>query len=159
MNPSITSKENVLYNKNKVSNYPRIVEKKNDCSSDDLSIKMVDLCNCINNICNETYVSLDEILKCSNSTLGKLFQLFLLLKDKKDHLLNENIFNDLIRKKTEGLRIKLNQINKYPMNFIQFIKQIELLAKENQFSKEYLYKKVNFLEINFFLTNIFLAFT
>jgi len=128
MNPSITIKQ---FN-----------QKKNDWSSDDLTAKMGQLCDSINNICHQSYIPLDEILKSSNSTLGKLYQLFDLLRDKKDYLLNQNIFNNLIRNKTEGLIIKLNQTNKYSMNFIQFIEQIELLAKENQLSKEYLYKKV-----------------
>jgi hypothetical protein len=133
------TKKNILYNKNR----QQIAKKKNDWSSDDLSAKMAYLCDSINNICQQPYVPLDEILKSSNSTLGKLFQLFLSLKDKKENLLNRNVFNDLIMRKTEGLLIKLNHSqDKYSMNFIQFIKQIEILAKGNQISKEYLYKKV-----------------
>jgi hypothetical protein len=121
------------------------MNSSNDWSSDDLSAKIGQLCDSINNICHQSYIPLDEILKSSNSILGKLYKLFYLLRDKNDYLLNPDVFNDLIRKKTEGLRIKLNQTNKYSMNFIQFIKQIEILAKENQLNKEYLYKKVRFL--------------
>ncbi len=122
-----------------------MMNSSNDWSSDDLSAKIGQLCDSINNICHQSYIPLDEILKSSNSILGKLYKLFYLLRDKNDYLLNPDVFNDLIRKKTEGLRIKLNQTNKYSMNFIQFIKQIEILAKENQLNKEYLYKKVRFL--------------
>lgn len=119
-----------------------ILSSKNDWSSDDLSSKMAHLCDSINNICHQPSISLDEVLKSTNSTLGKLYELFLLLKDNKNNLLNPNVFDDLIIKKTEGLIIKLNQTKKYPMNFFQFIKQIELLANENQLNKEYIYKKV-----------------
>jgi hypothetical protein len=85
----------------------------------------------------------DNLFKSSNSILGKLYQLFLLLKDQKTHLVNPIIFNEFIRKMTEGnLIIKFNEKNKHSMNFIQFIQQIEFLAKENQISKEYIYQKV-----------------
>jgi hypothetical protein len=108
---------------------------KENFSSNDLSAKMIYLCH----ICHQPYIS----FKSSNSILGKLWDLFLSLRDKKNHLLNSKIFDDFIRKQTEGLMIRLNQTNKHSMNFIQFIKQIELIAKDNQLSKEYLYKKVN----------------
>jgi hypothetical protein len=113
--------------------------------NDNLSAKMVDLCDSINNLCHQTDVSFDDVLKSSDSILGKLYQLFLSLSDQKTRLLNPIVFDEFIRKKTEGsLIIRFNQMNKLSMNFIEFIKQIEFLAKENQLSKEYLYKKVSF---------------
>jgi hypothetical protein len=125
MNPSITTKDYLQHDK--------------------LSAKMVNLCDSIKNLCHQTDVSFDDILKSCDSILGKLYQLFLSLSDQKSHLLNPIVFDEFIRKKTEGsLIIRFNQMNKLSMNFIEFIKQIEFLAKENQLSKEYLYKKVSF---------------
>ncbi|CAF3606633.1 unnamed protein product, partial [Rotaria sp. Silwood2] len=105
---------------------------------------MAHLFNSINNIYHQPYVTLDDILNSSNSnsTLGKLYQLFLSLRNSKDNLLSEKIFDDFIVKTTQGLITKLNQKNKHSMNnFIEFIKQIDLIAKENHLSKEYLYEK------------------
>ncbi|CAF4876533.1 unnamed protein product, partial [Rotaria sp. Silwood2] len=106
---------------------------------------MAHLFNSINNIYHQPYVTLDDILNSSNSnsTLGKLYQLFLSLRNSKDNLLSEKIFDDFIVKTTQGLITKLNQKNKHSMNnFIEFIKQIDLIAKENHLSKEYLYEKL-----------------
>ncbi|CAF5111849.1 unnamed protein product, partial [Rotaria sp. Silwood1] len=76
--------------------------------------------------------------------LGKLHQLFLSLRNSKDKdtLLSEKIFDDIILNKTQGLITKLNKKNKHSMNFIEFIKQIDFIAKENHLSKEYLYEKL-----------------
>jgi hypothetical protein len=108
---------------------------------------MMNLCDTINNLCQQqTDISFDDILKSSNSILGKLYQLFLSLKDQQTHLLDPIKFDEFIRNKTEGnLIIKSN---KHPMNFIQFIKQIDFLAKENEISKEYLYQKVFIMKNN-----------
>ncbi|CAF1026321.1 unnamed protein product [Rotaria sordida] len=151
MNTSITkTKENISYEKSKSSNHHRkerllsIVQKNNDWLSKDLSKEMTHLFNSINNICHQQYVTLDDILNSSNSnsTLGKIYQLFLSLRNNKDNLLNEKIFENFILKKTQGLITKLNQKNKHSMNFIEFIKRIDLIAKENHLSKEYLYEKL-----------------
>ncbi|CAF3389401.1 unnamed protein product [Rotaria sp. Silwood1] len=107
---------------------------------------MAHLLNSINNICHQPYNTLDDILNSSNSksTLGKLHQLFLSLRNSKDKdtLLSEKIFDDIILNKTQGLITKLNKKNKHSMNFIEFIKQIDFIAKENHLSKEYLYEKL-----------------
>ena len=87
------------------------------------------LLNCINNIRYQSDDTFDHLFKSSNSTLGKFYQLFLLSKD------NKNIFDGLIEI--------------YPMNFIQFMKQIDIIAKQNQITKEYLYQKVSLLKITF----------
>lgn len=93
------------------------------------SEEMTSLLNSINNIRYQSNDTFDQIFKSSNSTLGKFYQLFLLLKD------NKNIFDGLIEI--------------YPMNFIQFMEQIDIKAKQNRITKEYLYQKVSLLKIIF----------
>jgi hypothetical protein len=140
------------YHKNKPLNRPRkeklppLIKKANDDLYDNIPKEIDRLRNSINNIRHQPYVTLEKIFKSSNSTLGKLYKLFLLIADKKDNLLNWKVFEEMIRKNSEGLITKINQTNKHSMNFIQFIKQIELLAKENELSKEYLFDKVSHLQ-------------
>ncbi|CAF0880487.1 unnamed protein product [Adineta steineri] len=148
MNASVTAKENVLHSKHKSLNQQlrkrsaAVIRQKDNWSLDEVSGKIHHLLKSINTMCDESSITLDEILKSSNSTLGKLYQLFLSLTNNEDHLLDQEIVNNFIFKNTEGLITKLNQINKNPMNFIQFIKYIQHIAKENQFSNEYLYEKL-----------------
>ena len=74
------TKKNIAHND---KNYHRYVEKENDISFEELFAKMICLRQSVNNICQESSVPLSEILKYSNSTLGKLYKLFLSVKDKK----------------------------------------------------------------------------
>jgi hypothetical protein len=164
MNTSIKVKENACYDKKKPFNHPRkerlppLFPKKNDGSFNDLSVEIAHLSKSINNMRHEPHVTFDEILKSSNSNLGKLYRLFFSLKDNKDDLLNEKVFDDFIRKTTEGLLIPTNQLNKNSMTFFEFINQIQLLAKENHLNKEYLYEKVTRPQSNFSLMICFLSF-
>ena len=150
MNSSITNNDILNPKRRPSKRLAPLTGKK----TDEPSAEIPHLLNCIKNICHQPCDTFDEIFKFSNknSTLGKLYQLFLSLRDNKDYLLNQNIFNDLIIKKTEGLITKLNRTN--PMNFIQFVEQIQIIAKENHLTKEYIYQKVSFVNIKLLLNYI-----
>jgi methyl-accepting chemotaxis protein len=105
--------------------------KKNARSIDNLSEEIAHLLNSINNIRHQSNETLE--FKSSKSTLGKFYELFSLLKN------NKNIFDDLMIK-------QIDQLNKSSLNFIQFMKQIDSIAKQNQITKEYLYQKVSLLK-------------
>ena len=101
-----------------------------------------DLCHSIRNLCQDDDLSLDAALESSQSILGKLHRLFASLKDPESQLLSATVFEEFLRKKTEGIRFDEKRNN--PINFIQFVQRIESVAKENGISKEYLYQKVRF---------------
>lgn len=120
-----------------------MIEKTSNCSLQNLSLEMTRLLQSIDHIRDQPHVTLDEIFHSanSNSTIGKLYQLYLLLRNVKNNLLfNEDKTDSDISIEIQNLINKLNQ-----MNFIEFINQIERIAKENYSSKEYVYDKVVFV--------------
>ena len=122
-------------------------------TSPDMSTEISLLFDSLDTIHHQPCVTLDDVLNSSNlkSTLGRFYQLFLSLNNKKDYLLNENLSDDFILNQIQSLTTKLNQTDDHARNFIDFMKFIEHIAKENYLSKEYLYEKVSFMKINIFI--------
>ncbi|CAF1297858.1 unnamed protein product [Rotaria magnacalcarata] len=114
-------------------------QKQNIWSTKNLSEEMTHLFHLINDIYHQSYVSLDDVFNTvnTNSNLGKLYQLFVSSKNNED-----NLFDDLILKTTQVSIPKLNQKNNDSINFIEFMKQIDFVAKENHLSKEYVYEEL-----------------
>ena len=86
---------------------------------------------------NETFTSV-----ASNSTVSKLHRLFLSIADQKASLLSEHRFYDLIGQGMERSMTRTHPARDKPMDFVEFLEHIDLVAKGNCINREYLFKKV-----------------
>lgn len=109
-----------------------------------ISKEMAQLCHSIETLSDRSKSSthIKSLFADSNSTLGKLYQYFLSISDEKPYLLQTESFHHLIHEAFPSYAIPLHRIQRTSLNFIQFLRQIEQIARENQLPKEYLYEKV-----------------
>lgn len=134
------------------------MQKKEKWLSSDLSSTRNFLLSTINIFSNQLSNNSDDIIRFSNPnlTLKDLYRRFLSLCNNENHLLNEEIFDDFIFAKIEGLRSTLkNNNNKHFMNSIKCIYNVGLIAKDNHISKECLYEIVSLFTKTIVSDNLF----